>query len=589
MKKCAKHYDIDDSPVLAGGGMHHFERPITLVQLLIPSVCTGMLIIGVLISAYLAFRYRSKLYATMGLICFCALGFVGSEMLILAVGGLSQNWQLSIHFHQSEQLSGAVFVFCLPFILGHMLDLQGVWRKVNNTLSLVGLVYALVCICSIFIRPDLFISSVQHKSTWLLYQADYGRGLEGPLYFIRDGLLTTFSFYVVFIIARTIRKQKNTTYLIYPLVGMFIAIAGGAIDSGFVYMGVNYDFFPHEYFSRFSLGITVFGLSVIAGLVEHYVNVAKEVETAHRLITISEKKYRTVVEGTNDLIFTLDGCYRFLTMNRAAQKELRIDMDELASKKFIDIIYIGEASNNVELQVIRDKLDEFNRTKAPLTMNVSLAGEGTDPKEYQLRFEYLNSEEGEDEIIVKASALQTNKLMKYLDSESQKYVIGNLLVTAEDISKRLVANLGKYMDPHDVSTLRIGLREIIINAIEHGNLNISFEDKTEATMSLNYIDYITERQQDPRFRDKKVTIKFSLSPERVIYVIEDEGEGFDYQKILSRVHREVNTQALAHGRGITMALGVFDRIRYNERGNKVTLVKMFMEKSSEEEVDEALA
>jgi hypothetical protein len=140
----------------------------------------------------------------------------------------------------------------------------------------------------------------------------------------------------------------------------------------------------------------------------------------------------------------------------------------------------------VELQVIRDKLDEFNRTKAPLTMNVSLAGEGTDPKEYQLRFEYLNSEEGEDEIIVKASALQTNKLMKYLDSESQKYVIGNLLVTAEDISTRLL-QIGQVHGSHYVSTLRIGLREIISTRFEHGSIdNISFEDMNEATMSSIY-------------------------------------------------------------------------------------------------------
>jgi anti-sigma regulatory factor (Ser/Thr protein kinase)/PAS domain-containing protein len=507
-------------------------------------------------------------------------------MLILAVGGLSQNWQLSIHFHQSEQLSGVVFVFCLPYILGHMLDLRGIWRKINNTLSLIGLTYAVVCITAIFIRPDLFISSVVHKSTWLTYQADYGRGMEGPLYFIRDGLLTIYSFYGFFIIARTIRKQKNTSYLIYPLVGMFIAIMGGAVDTGFVYLGVNYDFFPHEYFSRFSLGITIFGLSVIAGLVEHYVNVAKEVENAHRLISISEKKYRVLVEGTNDLIFTLDGDCRFISANRAAQKELHYNMDELASKKFTEILYIGEASNDVELQVIRDKLDEFNRTKAPLSMNASLVGDGSEPKEYQLRFEFVNTEEGEGEIIVKASALPTNKLMRYLESESQKYVIGNLLVTAEDISKRLVANLHKYMDQHEITTLRIGLREIIINAIEHGNLNISFEDKTDATMNLNYIDYITERQRDPRFRDKKVTIKFSLSPDRVIYVIEDEGNGFDYQKILSRVNAEVNAQELAHGRGITMALGVFDKIRYNDTGNKVTLVKMLKDAMEE---DEALA
>ncbi|HEY1405879.1 MAG TPA: ATP-binding protein, partial [Spirochaetota bacterium] len=408
-----------------------------------------------------------------------------------------------------------------------------------------------------------------------------------PLYYIRDAFLTILSFYAFFSIARTIRAHKSVSYLLYPLVGMFVAIVGGAIDSGFVYLGVNYDFFPHEYFSRFSLGITVFALSVIAGLIVHYVNVAKEVENAHRLITISERKYRVLVEGTNDLIFTLDGNFKFLTANRAAQKELHYDLDEFAAKHFLDIVHLDEASNDVELQVIRGKIDEFARSRTPLTMNTSLVGDGSEPKEYQLRFEFVNLEEG-NEIIVKAAILPTNKLLKYLDSESQKYVIGNYLMTAEDVSKRLVANLPKYMDQHEIIALRIGLREIIINAIEHGNLNITFEEKTDATGTVNYLEYITERQRDPRFRDKKVTIKFALTSDMVVYVIEDEGEGFNYEKILSRVNDEVTRQELAHGRGITMALGVFDAIKYNDRGNKVTLVKRFNVQSSEED-DEALA
>ncbi|HEY1407172.1 MAG TPA: hypothetical protein VF857_11230, partial [Spirochaetota bacterium] len=143
--------------------MIDFERPISLAQLLIPSICTGMLMIGILISVYLAIRYRSILYATMGYICLCALGFVGSEMMILAVGGLSRNWRLSVHFHQSEQLSGAFLVFGLPFILGQILDLKGIWRTVNNILSLTGLMYAIICLVVSIIHPDFFISSVVHK------------------------------------------------------------------------------------------------------------------------------------------------------------------------------------------------------------------------------------------------------------------------------------------------------------------------------------------------------------------------------------------------------------------------------------------
>jgi len=112
-----------------------FERPISLIQLLIPSICTGMLLIGLTISLYLSARYKSKLYATMGFLCLCAFVFVASEMLILSVGGLGRNWQLSIHFHQAEQTAGAFFVFGVPYILGQMLELKGKRLKINNIIS----------------------------------------------------------------------------------------------------------------------------------------------------------------------------------------------------------------------------------------------------------------------------------------------------------------------------------------------------------------------------------------------------------------------------------------------------------------------
>jgi anti-sigma regulatory factor (Ser/Thr protein kinase) len=93
-------------------------------------------------------------------------------------------------------------------------------------------------------------------------------------------------------------------------------------------------------------------------------------------------------------------------------------------------------------------------------------------------------------------------------------------------------------------------------------------------MSVNYLEFITQRQRDQKYKDKKVSIKFTFNSDRVIYVIEDEGDGFDYRNILEKVKR-VNQSELSHGRGLTMALGVFDMIRFNDKGNKVTLVKRF--------------
>ena len=119
------------------------------------------------------------------------------------------------------------------------------------------------------------------------------------------------------------------------------------------------------------------------------------------------------------------------------------------------------------------------------------------------------------------------------------------------------------------------MREIIINAIEHGNLNISFEEKSKATNDGNYLEFVLSRQKDPNYKDKKVTIEFLLNSNKVMYKIEDEGNGFNYREIIQKIQNTVDEDMLAHGRGLRMAFNIFDEVKFNKKGNQVLLVKHF--------------
>jgi len=87
------------------------------------------------------------------------------------------------------------------------------------------------------------------------------------------------------------------------------------------------------------------------------------------------------------------------------------------------------------------------------------------------------------------------------------------------MSQRLVRNLNKFIDPITVSDVRIALREAIINAIEHGNLELNFDVKKEAHRSGSYFDLIRARQMNPALNGKKVRVTCSLTGERVTYLI----------------------------------------------------------------------
>ncbi len=288
----------------------------------------------------------------------------------------------------------------------------------------------------------------------------------------------------------------------------------------------------------------------------------------------SEIKYRVLVENSSDLIFSLDERWRFITVNNAVKKLLKMKNKDLISKSFLDLIHNGDKGLSAR-EIVEKKLTEFSMTGEPINFKAEFKSPlNSEPLELQVRMEYIKVED-KYEILGKASRVIEDSLMKYFISEKQKFIIGNYLVTADDISHRITRNLRKYMNQKEINILRIALREIIINAIEHGNLNISFDEKTEAINNGNYFKFLANRQNDPEIGKKHVNIEYQVDPHGVIYKITDQGEGFDFNRVLNEAYINANTKKLSHGRGIIMAKNAFDRIHFNKKGNEVILEKNF--------------
>lgn len=111
------------------------------------------------------------------------------------------------------------------------------------------------------------------------------------------------------------------------------------------------------------------------------------------------------------------------------------------------------------------------------------------------------------------------------------------------------------------------LYEILLNAVEHGNLGIDGEEK-ERLLSEGIFDQ--ELRKQAGLSPKKVRLFWELSPGRAKFTVEDEGAGFI--RALSAFGRGL--QSLS-GRGLTIARHHFDAVRFNAAGNGVTLIKYF--------------
>jgi len=123
----------------------------------------------------------------------------------------------------------------------------------------------------------------------------------------------------------------------------------------------------------------------------------------------------------------------------------------------------------------------------------------------------------------------------------------------------------------------IGLGELLINAVEHGNLGITYEEKSALLAAQGWTEEVERRLASPEHRGKQVEVDYRRAPERIVITITDRGPGFDWQRFLT-----VSPERIfhAHGRGIAMAnLMSFDRLEYVAPGNRVIATVELEEKA----------
>ncbi|HEX6125810.1 MAG TPA: ATP-binding protein [Pyrinomonadaceae bacterium] len=94
------------------------------------------------------------------------------------------------------------------------------------------------------------------------------------------------------------------------------------------------------------------------------------------------------------------------------------------------------------------------------------------------------------------------------------------------------------------SNLFVALDEAFVNAVKHGN---KFDTK------------------------KLVRITSEVSGEEARFTIEDEGEGFDVNSIPDPLDPE--NLFKTSGRGVLFIYNIMDEVKYNERGNRLTMIK----------------
>ena len=134
---------------------------------------------------------------------------------------------------------------------------------------------------------------------------------------------------------------------------------------------------------------------------------------------------------------------------------------------------------------------------------------------------------------------------------------------------RQKAVLGGACEETRSGKLMIALHEAITNAVVHGNLGVSSTLKEEAGSA--FAEALAQRASDPEFADRKVDIVVDYDGDVCHWVITDQGEGFDVERVLARCTSDDPEIMLASGRGILMMKSFLDEVRFERGGRQVIL------------------
>jgi len=127
----------------------------------------------------------------------------------------------------------------------------------------------------------------------------------------------------------------------------------------------------------------------------------------------------------------------------------------------------------------------------------------------------------------------------------------------------------RLCDESELTRLGIAIHESLINAIDHGNLELSSELKEDD--DRQYHQLADQRRSEAPFRDRRVRVQLRVTPDEARCVVADDGPGFD-PSTLPDPTDPVNLERV-FGRGLLLIRTFMDEVAHNSRGNEITMVK----------------
>ena len=252
--------------------------------------------------------------------------------------------------------------------------------------------------------------------------------------------------------------------------------------------------------------------------------------------------------------------------------ELRTVLSDALREQGHDVVTTGDRCEAVE----RDDLEDFDLIISDLAEYADSGVQIVSELKRKRLFVpiVVSSEEAQQAGIVKAFKLgAANYVRKPYDHEELRNIVektlGYKLRFVEDL--KVLPYVREHIEfelPSDISLMN-GVLHYLVERV--AALGVIKPDRSNLLIALDEAFVNAVKHGNKHDHTKLVRITADLSAKEARFTVEDEGEGFDVNAIPDP--RDPENLFKTSGRGVLLMYNIMDEVAYNERGNRLTMVK----------------
>ena len=166
---------------------------------------------------------------------------------------------------------------------------------------------------------------------------------------------------------------------------------------------------------------------------------------------------------------------------------------------------------------------------------------------------------------------QREQVRCFLEVVESRFVMGYEPGAQEALVGYLQDELARFnfCNPSGMLQITTALMESLTNAVEHGNLELSSELREAPDNAYRRLG--DSRATQSPYRDRRVHVIARVTAQEASYTIRDDGPGFDPATLADPTDPE--NLLKPSGRGVMLIRTFMDEVRFNDRGNEITMIK----------------